>query len=139
MIKEVINYVKFFFEETKEIHYETNDVVLKACLVYQFLYVEHFKTYLSINEILQINNGEIGLIGPGDGCLTWFFERTIGNIEIIHSHSILHDAFGRFYNKYGLGRGYTYVLGKSPKWMKISPLCGQISGLIYCAFHRIYI
>ena len=87
MIK-VINYVKFFFEETKEIHFETNDVVLIACLVYQFLYVEHFKTYLSINEILQINNGEIGLIGPGNGCLTWFLERTIGNIEMIHSHSI---------------------------------------------------
>ena len=31
------------------------------------------------------------------------------------------------------------INAQSFKWMKVSPLCGQISGLIYCAFHRIYI
>ena len=139
MIKEVINYVQFYFEQTKEVYFETEDVILKSCLVYQYLYIHHFKRYLSIKEILDLSDGDIGLIGPGNGYLTWFFERTIGNIQIIHSHSILHDAFGRFYNRYQLNRGYTYVFNRSFKWMKVSPLCGQISGLIYCAFHRIYI
>ena len=60
---------------------------------------------------------------------------------ILHSHSILHDAFGRFYNRYLLNRGYTYVIPEniSPEFMKRSPLCGQITGLIYCICKRIII
>ena len=141
MLQDVINYVRLFFDETKEKHNEKNDVILKSCLVYQFLHNKHFKQYLSIDKILELNNGEIGLIGPGNGFLTRFFEKTIGNIDIIHSHSILHDAFGRFYYHHELDRGYIYVLNenKTYKFMKKLPLFGQITGLIYCSFHRIYI
>ena len=139
MISETIQYVNCFFEETKQQHKSVNDVILKSALVYQYLYLRNFKTDISIDDVLELNNNEIGLIGPGDGCLTWLLEKMFNNSDIIHSHSILHNAFGRFYTHHSLDRGYTYVIPKNrtPGCVKRSPLCGQISGLIYCASKRI--
>ena len=42
-----------------------NDVILKSALVYQYLYLKNFKTYISIDEVFELNDNEIGLIGPG--------------------------------------------------------------------------
>ena len=141
MIKEVIEYVNYFFKETKQQHNNVYDVILKSALVYQYLYHKNFGVFISVNDILELNNNEIGLIGPGNGCLTQFLETIFSPLHIMHSHSILHDAFGRFYDHYSLDRGYTYVIPKNltPKWIKRSPLCGQISGLIYCVSKRIII
>ena len=141
MISETIGYVNRFFEETKRKHNSVNDVILKSALVYQYLHLCNLDTMIPINDILELNNNEIGLIGPGNGCLTQFLERMFGGSDIMHSHSILHDAFGRFYAHHSLDRGYTYVIPKNrtPKWMKRSPLCGQISGLIYCVSRKIII
>ena len=96
---------------------------------------------LSIDDVLELNNNEIGLIGPGNGCLTQFLERIFNQSGILHSQSIMHDAFGRFYTHHSLDRGYTYVIpkNKTPRWVKTSPLCGQVSGLIYCLWKRIII
>ena len=141
MISETIEYVNHSFEYAKKEHNGVNDVILKSALVYQCLHITNFDTYISIDDVLELNDNEIGLIGPGNGCLTWFLERIFNQSDILHSHSILHDAFGRFYDHYSLGRGYTYVVpdNRTPKWVKRSPLCGQISGLIYCAFNKITI
>ena len=141
MISETIKYVKCLFKKTKQQHNNVNDVILKSALVYQYLYLCNFDTMIPINDILELNNNEIGLIGPGNGCLTHFLERIFNKSEILHSHSILHDAFGRFHDHYLKDRGYTYVIpkNKTPKWMKRSPLCGQISGLIYCVSKKIII
>ena len=141
MISETIGYVNRFFEETKRKHNSVNDVILKSALVYQYLYLCHFDISISIDEVLELNNNEIGLIGPGNRCLTWFLEKMFGGSDILRSHSIIHDAFGRFYVHHSLDRGYTYVIPKNrtPKWMKRSPLCGQISGLIYCVSKKITI
>ena len=140
MIEDIIKYVSCLFNQTKQQHIYIDDTILKSCLVYQYLYYKHFKTILSIDNILYIHN-DIGLIGPGNGRITRFFERTLGWIDVIHSHSILHDAYGRFYNRYSLDRGYCYAIPKNAtsKLMKRSPLCGQISGLIYCIRKRIII
>ena len=141
MISETIKYVKCLFKKTKQQHNNVNDVILKSALVYQYLYLCNFDTMIPIDDILELNNNEIGLIGPGNGCLTWLLERIFGHFDMPHSHSILHDAFGRFHDHYLKDRGYTYVIPKNrtPKWIKRSPLCGQISGLIYCAFNKITI
>ena len=141
MIKETIKYVENFFNETKEKYPNLNDKILKSCLVYQFLYQKRFNADKSIDEILQLNNGEIGLIGPGNGCLPWFLEKILGGIDILHSHSILHDAFGRFCDHYSLDRGYPYAIPKkyTARLIKNSPFCGQISGLLYCIFKRLII
>ena len=141
MIKEVIKYVSFFFDETQQQHHNVNDVILKSVLVYQYLYHKHFKTFISVSDILELNNNEIGLLGPGNGCLTWSFERLFSGFDILHSHSILHDAFGRFYDHFRRDRGYTYIIPENltQKQIKRSPLCGQISGLLYCVCKKIII
>ena len=141
MISETIKYVNCFFEEIKQQHNSVNDVILKSALVYQYLYLRNFKTCISIDRVLKLNDNEIGLIGPGNGCLTHFLERIFNQSDILHSHSILHDAFGRFYDHHQLDRGYTYVIPKNRtiKCIKRSPLCGQISGLIYCLSKKIEI
>ena len=133
--------MKVCFRVTKQEHPNVYDVILKSALVYQYLYLNHFDEMISIDKVLELNNNEIGLIGPGDGCLTWILERIFHQSDILHSHSILHDAFGRFYAHHSLDRGYTYVIPKNrtPKCIKRSPLCGQISGLIYCVFKNIRI
>ena len=92
MIRETIEYVVYYFEETKQKYNNINDVILKSTLVYQYLCLKNFKIYMTIDEALEENNGEIGLIGPGNGCTTHLLERICGCCDILHSHSILHDA-----------------------------------------------
>ena len=70
MISETIEYINCFFEETKPKHNSVNDVILKSALVYQYFHLRNFKTYISIDDVLKLNDNEIGLIGPGNGCLT---------------------------------------------------------------------
>ena len=141
MISDTIEYVKCCFKIIKPQHKDVDDVILKSALVYQYLYLNHYDIILSIDDILELNNNEIGLIGNGNGCLTHILEKTLGHFDVLHSHSILHDAFGRFYTHHSLDRGYTYVIpeNKTPRWVKKSPLCGQVSGLIYCLRKRIII
>ena len=102
MISDIIDYVNLSFERTKREHPNVYDVILKSASVYQYLYLNHFDEMISIDKVLELNNNEIGLIGPGDGCLTWILERIFHQSDILHSHSILHDAFGRFYAHYSL-------------------------------------
>ena len=129
MIREVIKYVKHCFEVTKQKYEKVNDVILKSALVYQYLYHRNFETYIPIHTI-QRNRSN----WSWKWCFTHFLERIFNQSDILHSQSILHDAFGRFYDHHQLDRGYTYVIPKNrtPKCIKRSPLCGQSSGLIYC-------
>ena len=140
MIEDIIKYVEHSFEETKKQYPYVDDSILKSSLVYQFLYHKHFNKLHTVENILHVHK-DIGLIGPGSGCITRFLERTLGWIDVLNSHGILHDAFGRFYDYYSLDRGYTYALSESAtsRLMKRSPLCGQISGILYCIFKRIVI
>ena len=141
MISNTIEYVKCCFEIIKPQHKDVDDVILKSALLYQYLYLNHYDIMLSIDDVLELNNNETGLIGPGNGCLTHILERIFNRSDILHSHSIMHDAFGCFYTHHSLDRGYTYVIPKNrtPKCVKRSPLCGQISRLIYCLWKRIII
>ena len=98
MISETIEYFNHSFERTKQEHNNVNDVILKSALVYQYLYLKNIKTHISIGRVLELNDNDIGLIGPGNGCLTQFLERIFNQSAVLHSHSILHDAFGRSYD-----------------------------------------
>ena len=51
----------------------------------------------------------------------------------------VHDAFGRFYKHYTLDRGYTHAIheDRASNRIKEAPLCGQITGIIYCAIESI--
>ena len=140
-IKLLLEYVTYNFKKTKEKHPFIDDKILKSALVYRYLHFYYLERDITINKILELNNGEIGLLGPGNSFLTWLFESTFGWIDILNSHSILHDAFGRFYDHHESGRGYTYAIPEkyTTKLIKRSPLCGQISGLLYCMCRRLTI
>ena len=113
MISEIIKYVNLSFERTKREHNNVNDVILKSALVYQYLHITNFNEYISIDEVLELNNNEIGMIGPGNGYCTWLLEKLFSQSDIVRSHGILHDAFGRFYTHHLSDRGYVYVLPKN--------------------------
>ena len=138
-IKGVLQYVNYLIEKTKEDHPKIDETILKACIVYQYLYIKNFSKHISVEEVLRLNDNEIGLIGPGDNCFTRFLQKAFGWIDFLRTHAILHDAYGRFYNQFGLDRGYCYCLSQTPRFMKASPLCGQISGILYCIFKRLII
>ena len=57
MIKDILEYVNYFMNETQQQHPNTNEVILKSALIYQFLYHKHFNKPLSINRILEMNDG----------------------------------------------------------------------------------
>ena len=115
MIKDVLKYVNHFLHRTKINHPTVNETLLKSALVYQYLYFKHFTDHITIANILE-NDPDIWLIGLGR-CLTIFLERLFGWSNIIKSHAILHDAFGRFYNRYQMDRGYCYALYHSSNYM----------------------
>ena len=112
--------------------------IIKSALVYKTLYYIEFGGFISVKDVLKEYNGEIGLIGPGDGCFTFILERLFGKIRFFHLHSAFHDAYGRFYTKYKKGRGYCYIIPKrmTTPCLKNSPLLGNISGLIWSIYHR---
>ena len=140
-IKLLLEYVTYNFKKTKEKHPFIDDKILKSALVYRYLHFYYLERDITINKILELNNGEIGLLGPGNSCITWLFERVFGWNNILNSHSILHDAFGRFFDHHEFGPGYTYSIDEkyTTRVIKRSPFCGQVSGLIYCIFKRLKI
>ena len=93
---------------------------------------------LDIDQVLRAENFDIGLIGPGDGMITRCLEYCLKDCELFHQHAILHDAWGRYYQKYKKGLGYTYALSSNriPEFCRKSPLLGHISGLIFCYRNR---
>ena len=117
-----------------------HEQILKSALVYQYLHRKYFKLNMPINAIIELEPS-IGLTGPGDGFLAKFLQNTLGWSELIQTHSILHDAFGRFYLHHGKGRGYMYSHKSKFTNDEDKRTCckGQISGLLYCLFNCIRI
>ena len=107
-MKQIIRFVRWFIRDAERKNPGVDKRILKSALVYQFLYHKHFNKYIEVRDIIQEHIG-IGLIGYGDGRLTHLLEHTLGWIDVLQTHAILHDAFGRFYVKHGLDRGYSYA------------------------------
>ena len=136
MITNIARYVNYFYLQHQTEFPDIDQAVIKSALVFQYLSFKYLNLKFSIREILELNNYDIGLIGPDHGRITKMLERLFRNSNVMHNHSILHDAFGRFYDNYEKGRGYTYALKSAPRIMKRSPMCGQISGIIYCSIKK---
>lgn len=131
----VNDYVLKRIDTIKGKYQEEDRQILRSALIYQQLYKIHFGKTIYVATILDEYGGEIGKIGPGDGCLTnQVLEKMFGSIDICHMHSAFHDAYGRFFKKYEKGRGYTYAIQEknSPRWVKKCSLLGHITGFIWC-------
>lgn len=142
MISEVVKYINSKKEEVLNEYIDNSQipiVIRQSILIYQYLYMKHFNKVITREDVIREVGDDMGLIGYGKGCSTALLDGLFRNSNVMRSHAILHDAFGRFYNNYGKGRGYTYCIdeNKTPTFIKKSPFCGQISGLIYCAYNRI--
>ena len=87
-----------------------NKHTLRSAIIYKYLLHAYFKYNLTILEIIEQENFDVGLIGPGSGTCTKICECLCDNV-LFHTHAYLHDLFGRFYTRYkNTGRGYNYML-----------------------------
>ena len=133
------NVIKFMNENFYLFEKQYEDVdktVLKAAIAYKYLLAVYLGIKnVTIEQILIEQDNNIGLIGPGHGCLTSLCEKLCPN-RFCHLHSILHDCYGRILKKYGQGPGYVYMFN-APNWMKKCPLFGHITGLIYSIYYNI--
>ena len=127
---DVIEYISSSFPFTKSLSPDKYSREVCSALAYQFLLRKHgiFKT---IKEILD-EEPYIGLLGQRDE-----FEM-FSSINFLKLHAILHDAYGRVYNKYGYDRGYCYAFKTSFKRLKSSPFCGHITGFWFCLHHKLF-
>ena len=130
--KEVIKYIKFYSNEN-------TSVIIRSALAYKYLYLKNVDADLDLEDIIKANDYSMGLIGPNNGRLTCLLEWVFGSIKCCHTHSILHDAYGRFYLCYKKDRGYCYYCPRSTNYMKKSPLFGHITGFWFSLFNRVMV
>lgn len=127
----VIEHVKQNIDEYSKEHPDIKIRCLKAILLYRTLY--YFQTGIVMSHLDAIRECDqsIGLIGPGSSMSTRIIDYFQSRYEIFRSHVIIHNSYGQFYINHHKNRGYCYSMNKSFKFMKKSPLCGHISGLLW--------
>ena len=99
-----------------------------SAALYQELAAEA-NQFIPVENILK-SEANIGLLGREDECecLNGFF--------FMRAHGIIHDACGRAFTDFGIGKGYCYALENPPEFMKSSPFLGHISGIVFCIWNR---
>ena len=117
MIKSIVTYVNFCFPTYKTQFYSDN--FIKACLVYQFLYIKYFTQKLDIEQIIYI--------------LTEARHYLNSDSNIITNHLIFSLAFKAFWKQYHIGRGCVYTINTP---FKETEVLGYLTGTFYCFFHR---
>ena len=116
MLDSIVAYVNFYFPSHKTKFYDDN--FIKACLVYQYLYIKYFTQRLDFNQILyKLSN---------------FRHSCRSNSSILSNHLIFNLAFREFRKHYHLGRGCVYTVNSPFK----SEVLGYLTGIIYWCFHR---
>ena len=124
----------YLFDNDKYKDYDRN--IIKGALAYKYLLAVYLNIKdITVDEILILQE-DIGLIGPGShNCLVSCLEFLCSN-RICHTHSILHDSYGRIFQSYNIGRGYNYMFNV-PNWIRKCPLFGHITGLLYSIYYNI--
>ena len=124
---------------------EEHDAVLEAAAIIWQRLETHFLGADKVHDIQtiieDIGEGNMGLIGPGDGLLTKILEKLFGWSKTFRVHALPHDVAGRFRTRHKLGPGYLYTIGvkeqewKGKRFLRKLPVCGQLTGLL-SAFKR---
>ena len=117
MIKSIVAYVNFYFPTYKNQFY--SDDFIKACLVYQFLYIKYFTQKLDIEQIIYR--------------LTEARHYLNSDSNIIKNHLIFNLAFKAFWKHCKIGRGCVYSINTP---FKESEVLGYLTGIVYWFFHR---
>ena len=116
MIKSIVAFVNFYFPSNKSKYYPDN--FIKACLVYQYLYIKYFTQRLDLDQIIY------RLSDSRFDCRS--------NSSILSNHLIFNLAFREFWKHYQLDRGCVYTFNSPLK----SEVLGYLTGIIYWCFHR---
>ena len=116
MIKSIVAFVNFYFPSCKTQFYDDN--FIKACLVYQYLYIKYFTQRLNLDQIIY------RLSDSRFNCRS--------NSSILSNHLIFNLAFREFWKHYRIGRGCVYTVNSPFK----SELLGYLTGIIYWCFHQ---
>ena len=131
-LEKLEDYIKIHTDKQKEKFPDVPKTILIANIAYQYL-CEITGKDLAFKDIYK-DHVSLGLIGPGNGCLTRILEKLFGSSQTFKKHAVLHDVFGNFYLDFEEGPGYAYA---SPLWLpsflRDEPLIGQISGLLLCS------
>ena len=72
-----------------------------------------------------------GLIGCANSHLDSLFRYS----KVFRLHAILHDAAGAVRAHSGKGRGYCYMIGRSPNFCFL----GHVTGLLFCLYVKIFL
>ena len=116
MIESIVAFVNFYFPSHKTKFYDDN--FIKACLVYQYLYIKYFTQRLNLDQIIYK--------------LSDWRHNCRSNSSILSNHLIFNLAFREFWKHYHLGRGCVYTFNSPLK----SEVLGYLTGIIYWCFHR---
>ena len=99
-----------------------------AAALYQELAAEA-NQFIPVENILK-SEANIGLLGQKDEC------ECFSGLFFMRAHGIIHDACGRAFCDFGVGKGYCYAVENSTEFMKSSPFLGHISGIVFCIWNR---
>ena len=84
-IREIKKYVDYFYNTTKsDFDENVNPVIIKSALIYQYLLLKYTGKKDSVKNIINSYNGEIGLIGPGNGNITCCLEVLFSRYTFCH-------------------------------------------------------
>ena len=118
-IREIKKYVDYFYEKAKsDYEKDVDPVIIKSALIYQYLQIKYVAKIDSVESIMDSCQGEIGLIGPGNGRITCCLEALLSQYSFYNTDGIFHDAYGRFYNRYGYGSGSCYLFHNLPNFIE---------------------
>ena len=115
MIKSIVAFVNFYFPLNKSKYFPDN--FIKACLIYQYLYIKYFTQRLDLDQIIYR--------------LSDFRHNCRSNSSILSNHLIFSLAFREFRKHYHIGRGCVYTFNSPLK----SEVLGYLTGIIYWCFH----
>ena len=116
MLKEIVAYVNFRFPAAKTQLY--NDNLIKACLVYEYLYAKYFNQVMDLNRIINKLSADRHTIRTKSG--------------ILANHMIFNLGFRSFWNQYKFGRGSVYVFDSR---FQENEVIGYLTGILYWVFH----
>lgn len=108
--------------------------IYKCLVILANLHKEFELQYLDLTTYPAFQIRSLGLIGPGDGCLTNCLEYLFGGFSTFRKHAIFHDTFGLYFNRSGNSAGYCYAWPDNiylPQFLKSSCLFGHITGLLH--------
>ena len=118
-IREIKKNVDYFYEKTKsDFEADIDPVIIKSALIYQYLQIKYVGKLDSVKSIIDSYQSEIGLIGTGNGKITCCLEALFSRYSFYNTDGIFHDAYGRFYNRYGYGSGSCYLFHNLPNFCK---------------------